>query len=248
MMASALFSYLRPLTGCVSFLGLAVVCCLPATAQQTSFPKHKDHAPLTIAQAAPNVQVVTPAMPDGGVYTIQGGQRLMAEAASAVSAQNYSLATKRLQDARLLMNQLSNFYQSLSASFLGVDSVAYEGARRKALEAAQMRDQATYQLAVVYRASNRPELAIPLLVEIVRSQNPTREMGQQAYRQLMELGFVDVPFPRAGVPVVPPRPPAGAPQPQQQPQQPPRPPAGGPPQGVPPGVQQPGIPLPRPNP
>jgi hypothetical protein len=158
----------------------------------------------------------------------------MSEASSAVSAQNFNVAAKKLQDARLLMNQLSNFYQSLAASFLGVDSVAYEGARRKALEAAQLRDQATYQLAVVYRAKNQPELAIPLLVEIVRSQNPTRDMGQQAYRQLLELGFVDVPFPRAGVPVVPPRPPAGTP-PQQPPTGAPRPPAGTPqpPAGMP---------------
>jgi hypothetical protein len=194
-----------------SLVGLGLAGCFPAMAEQGPGLSSEPISELRLAQGNPNVQVVTPTMPEGGVYTIQGGQRLISEAASAFSAQNLPLATKRLQDARLLMNQLSNFYQSLAASFLGVDSVANEGARRKALEAAQLRDQATYQLALVYRASNRPELAIPLLVEIVRSQGPTRDMGQQAYRQLLELGFVDVPFPRQGVPVVPPRPPAGTP-------------------------------------
>ena len=40
-----------------------------------------------------------------------GGQRLMEEADQAVSAQNYALAVKKLQDARQVYNQLSNFYQ-----------------------------------------------------------------------------------------------------------------------------------------
>jgi len=31
-------------------------------------------------------------------------------------------------------------------------------------------------------------------MEILRSQQPTRELGQQAYQQLFELGFVDEPF------------------------------------------------------
>lgn len=140
------------------------------------------------------VQIVSPTMPAGGIYTIQGGQRLMAEAASAVNAQNYPLAARKLLDARLLMNQLSNFYQSLSSTFLGIDNQASDSTRRKALETAQLRDEATYQLALVYRANNQPELAVPLLVEIIRSQSPTRPLGQQSYQQLLELGFVDTPL------------------------------------------------------
>ncbi len=31
-------------------------------------------------------------------------------------------------------------------------------------------------------------------MEILRSQQPTRELGQRAYQQLFELGFVDEPF------------------------------------------------------
>ncbi len=166
-----------------------------------------------IAQPAtpPGVNVVNPSMPTGGVYTIAGGQKLMSEAASAVSAQNYTLAAKKLLDARLLMNQLSNFYQGLSSTFLGIDNQASESARRKALESAQLRDQSTYQLALVYRANNQPEMAIPLLVEIIRSQSPTRSLGQQSYQQLLELGFVDVAYPRGGTP--PPTAPKTAPAP-----------------------------------
>jgi hypothetical protein len=53
-----------------------------------------------------------------------------------------------------------------------------------------MRDLSTYQLALVHRAQNQPELAIPLLVQIVSSQSPTRDLGTKAYQQLAELGFI----------------------------------------------------------
>ncbi|BCX11940.1 MAG: hypothetical protein KatS3mg067_0878 [Thermosynechococcus sp.] len=148
---------------------------------------------------SPNVQIVNPTSPPSlAIYTLEGGKRLIDEAAAAVNKQNYAVAARKLLEARTVMNQLSNFYQSLNASFLGIDNTAADSNRRRALEAAQLRDQATFQLALVYRANNQPELAVPLLVEIIRSQNPTRELGQKAYQQLLELGFVDVPFPRTG--------------------------------------------------
>jgi cell division septum initiation protein DivIVA len=132
-----------------------------------------------------------------GLLSIQGGQRLMGEASSAVSAQNYTLATKKLQEARQVFNQISNFYQDLAGSFSGIDNRIADSQRRKALETAQMRDEATYQLALVHRAQNQSELAVPLLVQIIRSQQPTRDLGKKAYQQLFELGFVDSPFPRS---------------------------------------------------
>lgn len=133
---------------------------------------------------------------DSSLLSAPGGQRLMTEASKAVSAQNYTLAVKKLQEARQVFNQLSNFHQDLAGSFTGIDNRVADSQRRKALETAQMRDEATYQLALVHRAQNQPELAVPLLVQIVRSQQPTRELGQKAYQQLLELGFVDAPFPR----------------------------------------------------
>jgi hypothetical protein len=127
----------------------------------------------------------------------------MAEAMSAVDKQNYDLAVTKLQDARQVYNQLSNFYQELTTSFAGIDNRISESHRQKALQAAQLRDRSTYQLAVVYRAKNQPELAVPLLVQLIRSQAPTRELGQQAYQQLYEIGFVDMSYPRNPAPASP---------------------------------------------
>lgn len=145
-----------------------------------------------------NDPTIRPNTLNSSVFSIPGGERLTAEAMAAADKQNYDLAVSKLQDARQVYNQLSNSYQELASSFAGIDNRISDSHRQKALQAAQLRDRTTYQLAVVYRAKNQSELAVPLLVQLIRSQQPTRELGQQAYQQLFELGFVDVAFPRTG--------------------------------------------------
>lgn len=130
------------------------------------------------------------------VLSITHGQQLMAEAQTAVSNENYGLAAQKLQEARQVFNQLSNLYQDLLNSFTGVDSRIADGLRQQAFETTQLRDEASYQLALVHRAQNQPDLSVPLLIQIIQSQQPTRDLGQRAYRQLFELGFVDSPYPR----------------------------------------------------
>lgn len=165
---------------------------LPMSVQaQAPAPKNSNQAQPT-SPANPNI--LRPTVQQTNVLSLEGGQRLMSEAEKAISAQDYAVATKKLQDSRQVFNQLSNYYQELTSSFLGIDNKASDNMRDKALEAAQMRDQATYQLALVYRTQNQPGLAVPLLVEIIKSQQPTRDLGQKAYQQLLEMGFVDVPY------------------------------------------------------
>ena len=147
-------------------------------------------------QPATPVTTTNPNSLENSVFSISGGQRLMSESMTAVSQQNYDLAVTKLQDARQVFNQLSNFYQELTTSFAGIDNRISDSHRRRALQSAQLRDEATYQLAVVYRAKNQPELSVPLLIQLIRSQAPTRELGQQAYQQLFELGFVEDQFVR----------------------------------------------------
>ncbi len=149
----------------------------------------------------PSDATPAPAGPlSNSVLSISGGERLMNEGMAAASRQNYDQAVAKFQDARQVFNQLSNFYQDLTASFTGIDNRIAEAHRQKALQTANLRDRSTYQLALVYRAKNQPELAVPLLVQLIRSQAPTRELGQLAYQQLFELGFVDTAFPRPETP------------------------------------------------
>ena len=177
---------------------MAALTLLPPVNAQTSAP----NLPDTPNQAQPldpkNPNILRPVTQDNNLLSMAGGQRLMSEASSAVSSQDYPLAIKKLQEARQVFNQMSNFYQELAASFSGIDNRIADTQRQKALKTAVLRDDATYQLALVHRTQNQPELAVPLLVQIIRSQNPTRELGKKAYQQLFELGFVDSPFPKTG--------------------------------------------------
>lgn len=136
-----------------------------------------------------------PLTQNDSLLSLQGGQRLMQEASDAISAGNYEAAITKLQQSRKIFNQLSNFHLQLARSFSGIDTTIYEAQRKSALETGQMRDDATYQLALVHRAQNQPELAVPLLIQVIRSQDPTTELGKKSYQQLYELGFVSSPFP-----------------------------------------------------
>ena len=156
----------------------------------------------------------------GSFFSIEGGNRLMQEAEQAIDAQQYDLAAEKLQSARQVFNQLSNFYLQLYNSFSGIDNAAAESHRKKALDTSLERDRATYQLALVHRAQNQPELSIPLLVQIVTSQTPGIGLGKEAYEQLLEIGFVDTPYtpPKANpAPQTPPPSPDGQPPTEAQP-------------------------------
>ena len=135
------------------------------------------------------------------IFSIEGGKKLMMEAEQAIDTQNYDLALKKLQSARQVFNQLSNFYLQLFNSFSGLDNAAAESHRKKALDTSIERDNATYQLALVHRSQNQPELSIPLLIQIITSQSPGVGLGKKAYEQLLEIGFVDTPYtpPKPGV-------------------------------------------------
>jgi len=178
----------------VTSISVSVIAALSLLSPVSAQVKLPD-SPNLVQPINPNdPNSLHPTAPNGSLLSVDGGKRLMAEASSAVSSQNYPQAAKKLQEARQVFNQLSNFYQELTASFSGIDNRVADGQRKKALETAQMRDEATYQLALVHRAENQPELAVPLLVQIIKSQNPTRDLGKKAYQQLLELGFVDAPY------------------------------------------------------
>jgi hypothetical protein len=148
----------------------------------------------TSLKAQETTPTESPATQSGSIFSIEGGKKLMAEADQAVNEQEYDVAAQKLQSARQVFNQLSNFYLQLYNSFSGIDNAAAESHRQKALESGIERDQATYELALVHRAQEKPELSIPLLVQIVTSQSPTSGLGRKAYEQLLDIGFVDAPI------------------------------------------------------
>jgi hypothetical protein len=185
-----------PLISLVFLLLIATSTLIsPVLAQKPKLPSDANQQ-QPLDPNDPNV--IRPGGQDAGLLSVEGGKRLMSEADTAVAAEKYDVAAKKLQEARQVFNQLSNFYQELNSSFAGIDNRIADSHRKMALDTAQMRDEATFRLALVHRAQNQTELAVPLLVQIIRSQNPTRELGKKAYQQLFELGFVSTPYPRSG--------------------------------------------------
>ena len=183
----------------------------------------------------------TPSSQFDSVFSIEGGEQLMIEADRAIDSQEYDLAIEKLQSARQVYNQLSNFYLQLFNSFSGLDNAVAESHRKNALDTSIERDKATYQLALVHRSQNQPELSIPLLIQIITSQSPISGLGKEAYEQLLEIGFTDAPLsPPAQRDTTPPEESQEAPAPN-------TPPVDGAPPAIPPDAQ-PVQPVPNPNP
>ncbi len=186
-------------SGTVNPVRLACFVALPVMAALVVLPPAQAQgADIQVESDITDPNNTGPLTQEDSLLSMPGGERMMQEATNAIDSGNYSVAAKKLQEARQIFNQLSNFYQQLASSFSGIDNRVYESQRQKALETAEKRDEATYRLALVHRANDQPELAVPLLIQIIRSQNPTRELGKKSYQQLFELGFVDSPFPRNG--------------------------------------------------
>ncbi|MFS8904097.1 hypothetical protein [Synechococcus sp. B60.1] len=146
-------------------------------------------------QLIPNPQQFRALEQPSNALSVLRAEQLAAEADAAIQAQNYDQAIQLLQQVFDAYNQRSNYHQDLSRAFAGIQNRISEEQRELARVAAQARDQAAYDLAVVYRAAGRPEEAVGWLIQVIKSQTPTRELGTQAYQQLLEIGFVSTPFP-----------------------------------------------------
>ena len=174
-------------------LPLALAVAIMPSLQAQVDPAAEEATPQQDSESTPPNNL-RPLSQTNSLLSLQGGQQLMTEAEAAINAQQYEQAASKIQKARQVFNQLTNFYLQLANSFSGIDNRVYESQRENAAQTGQMRDEATYKLALVHRAQEQPELAVPLLIQVIRSQNPTSELGQKSYQQLYELGFVDAPY------------------------------------------------------
>ena len=190
-MVVAMRFFLKPLTP----FSTATLVTLGGLVGSASLATQATASPTPLAQATPtNVTPVQPGNLSSTSLSMDGARRQLAAAEAASANQDLEEAIIHLNTARDTLDILSRDYQDLARMFVGVNSQLNSNHREQALEAAQMRDQATYQLALIYRAQNKPDQAVPLLMEILRSQQPTRELGQRAYQQLFEIGFVSQPY------------------------------------------------------
>ena len=75
-------------------------------------------------------------------------------------------------DARKLAKQLASFYSDLNSSFKGVDARIPNEMQMKGKETLQILAESNERLASTYIKNEKPEVAVPLLVETIRIMSP----------------------------------------------------------------------------
>ena len=97
-------------------------------------------------------------------------------------------------DARKLAKQLASFYSDLNQAFIGVDARIPNEMQRKGKETLQILAETNERLASLYIKNGKPDVAVPLLVEIIRIMSPSSTEGKKAYERLIQLGFVETEY------------------------------------------------------
>ena len=97
-------------------------------------------------------------------------------------------------DARKLAKQLASFYSDLNSSFKGIDARIPKEMQRKGKQILQILAESNERLASLYIKTEKPEVAVPLLVETIRIMSPNSPEGKEAYERLIQLGFVETKY------------------------------------------------------
>ena len=106
----------------------------------------------------------------------------------------FDKAKENYDKARNLAKQLSGFYRDLNGSFRGLDARIPLEMDKKGRESLKLWAESNSRLASLYKRKEQPEVAVPLLVEIIRLMSPNSPQGKAAYDNLIQLGFVNTPY------------------------------------------------------
>jgi hypothetical protein len=146
--------------------------------------------PDALAQAEPTKALEGAGSP----FSLSAINTLLLRGDAAAASGNLNEARRIYDQARDATRRLLGFYRDLSGSFRGLDARIPREMDNKGREALETMAKANLRLAAVFRRQNQPEVAVPLLVEVVKVMTPASEDGRKAYQQLVELGFAATPY------------------------------------------------------
>ena len=126
--------------------------------------------------------------------SITNVEAFLREGDTLIKAGEFDKAKESFDKARNLAKQLAGFYGDLNGSFRGLDARIPKEMADKGKKALQIWAESNARLAAVYKSKKQPEVAVPLLVEIIRLMSPTSTEGKEAYKDLVQLGFVETPY------------------------------------------------------
>jgi len=130
----------------------------------------------------------------GSAFDINAVKALIARGDAASAAGNLAEARRLYDQARDASRRLLGFYRDLSGAFRGLDARIPREMDEKSRQSLEFLVQTNMRLAALFRRQGQPEVAVPLLVEVVKVMSPTSESGRKAYQQLVELNFVSTPW------------------------------------------------------
>tara|TARA_B100000927_G_scaffold8842_1_gene7242 strand:+ start:67 stop:585 length:519 start_codon:yes stop_codon:yes gene_type:complete len=107
---------------------------------------------------------------------------------------SYDKAKDSYDKARNLAKQLAGFYRDLNGSYRGLDARIPREMETKGRQSLKIWAESNAKLAKLYKTQNQPEVAVPLLVEIIKLMSASSPEGKSAYSDLFELGFVETQY------------------------------------------------------
>ena len=93
--------------------------------------------------------------------------------------------------ARKLATKLASYYSDLNTAFIGVDARIPIEMQKKGKETLRILSISNSRLASFYIKNEKPDVAVPLLIENIRIMSPDSTEGKEAYEVLRQLGFVE---------------------------------------------------------
>ena len=126
--------------------------------------------------------------------SITNVETFLKEGDALIKAGEFDKAKESFDKARNLAKQLAGFYGDLNGSFKGLDARIPKEMSEKGKKSLQIWAESNSRLAALYKRKEQSEVAVPLLVEIIRLMSPTSSEGKEAYKSLLQLGFVETPY------------------------------------------------------
>ena len=127
-------------------------------------------------------------------FSISNVQSYLSEGDFLIKKGDFDGAKEKYDKARSLAKQLAGFYRDLNGSFKGIDARIPLEMQKKGKKSIQIWAESNERLAALYKRKKQPEVAVPLLVEIVRLMTPNSPEGKKAYEKLIQLGFVNTSY------------------------------------------------------
>jgi tetratricopeptide (TPR) repeat protein len=131
---------------------------------------------------------------DSKTLSISNVEYYIEEGDKFIKSGNFDKAKDSYLDARKLAKQLASFYSDLNQAFKGIDARIPNEMQRKGKETLKILAESNERLAAVYIKDKKNEVAVPLLIEIIRIMSPNSSEGKEAYEKLIQLGFVETTY------------------------------------------------------